>query len=192
MPLRWQLDDGSLMLFCVDGIDKESWYCNGPTRPAASTATCSTTTTCINEVVPLMRAACRDTTRSPSTGASFGGYHCTNFALRHPGRRRRHVSRCPAPSTSSKFLDGYYDENATSTAPWTFCRNMSDPWYLEEYRTTSEWVFGAGEHDICLGRNRRISGYLPRQGHPPLVRLLGSRRHARLAALAADGKKYFG
>ena len=43
---------------------------------------------------------------------------------------------------------------------------MTDAWYLDQYRSDIRWVFGAGEHDICLGENRRIAEIFESKGLP--------------------------
>jgi esterase/lipase superfamily enzyme len=90
------------------------------------------------------------------TGASFGGYHATNFALKYPEVVRRVVSMSGAYDIRC-FLDGYFDENCYFNSPFDYLSNLTDEAYLGEFRHGIEWVLAAGEHDICLGANRHMS-----------------------------------
>jgi len=154
--LGWEIDNGKLMLFCVDSDDKESWYCKWAHPSGRVTRHMQYEDYVVHEVLPLMRQRSGHA-KIGVTGCSFGGYHCTNFALRHPDL----VSQCVSMSGAydiRQFLDGYYDDNCYFNNPVDFLPNMGDPWYLEKYRHDIRWVFGAGEHDICLGANQHLSG----------------------------------
>ena len=162
--MQWQLDNGQVMLFCVDSVDKESWY-NKHAHPADRVRRhVAYEEYLLHELLPLMRqrGGCY---RVGVTGCSFGGYHCTNFALRHPDV----VSHCVSMSGAydiKQFLNGYYDNDCYFNNPVDFLPNVSDPWYLDQYRNDIRWVFGAGEHDICLEENRRISRIFDGKGIP--------------------------
>ena len=60
----------------------------------------------------------------------------------------------------------HYDDNVYFNNPVDFLPNASDPWYLDQYRNDIFRVFGAGEHDICLEENRRISQIFHAKGIP--------------------------
>jgi esterase/lipase superfamily enzyme len=105
------------------------------------------------------------------TGCSFGGYHAANFALRHPDT----VSHCVSMSGAydiHQFLDGYYDDLCYFNCPADFLPNLTDPWHLDHFRRI-HWVFAAGEHDICLGENRRISAIYDSKDIPHLFDFWG-------------------
>ena len=87
-------------------------------------------------------------------GASFGGFHATNFAFRHPDRVSHLFSMSGAYDTKS-FLDGYYDDNVYFTSPMDFMPNNNHPdlWKMQI-------VLGVGEWDICLKANQDMSNLL--------------------------------
>jgi esterase/lipase superfamily enzyme len=62
------------------------------------------------------------------------------------------------------LLDGYFDENCYFNNPVDYLPNLTDEWYLGQFRHNIEWVFGAGEHDICLGANRHMSDLFRAKG----------------------------
>lgn len=162
--IRWQIDNGHVMLFCVDGVDTESWYAKWKHPADRVRRHITYEDYLIHEVLPLMQSR-SGSHRVAVTGASFGAFHCTNFALRHPDC----VSHCVSMSGAfdiHQFLDGYYDENCYFNCPVDFLPKMGDPWFLDQYRNDIRWVFGAGEHDICLGDTRRMSGIFDAKGIP--------------------------
>jgi esterase/lipase superfamily enzyme len=188
--LDWELANGRLMLFCVDSVDAESWYNRGAHPADRVRRHISYEDYVLHEVLPLMRSRSH-THRVAVTGCSFGGYHCTNFALRHPDT----VSHCVSMSGAydmGQFLDGYYDDNCFFNNPVDYLPGLCDSWYLDQYRHNIRWVFGAGEHDICLGENRRISAIFDTKGIPHWFDFwgLGAVHDWPLWHLMA--KKYFG
>jgi len=169
--LRWQVENSRVMLLCVDSVDGESWY-NRQAHPKDRVLRhIAYESYVLHEVLPLARMRSGHS-RVAVTGCSFGGYHCTNLALRHPDV----VSHCVSMSGAfdiHQFLDGYYDENCYFNCPVDFLPNLQDPWYLDQYRNDVKWVFGAGEHDICLGDNQRLAGIMQAQGIPHWFNLWG-------------------
>lgn len=162
--MQWQLDTGQAMLFCVDSVDKESWYNKGIHPADRVRRHVQYEEYLLKEVLPLMRAKSGHH-RVAVTGCSFGGYHCTNFALRHPECVHTCVSMSGAYDIK-QFLGGYYDNDCYFNNPVDFVPNTQDAWYLDQYRREIRWVFGAGEHDICLEENRRISRIFDAKGIP--------------------------
>ncbi|MGH7524987.1 MAG: alpha/beta hydrolase-fold protein [Gemmatimonadales bacterium] len=78
-----QLERGALQLYCVASVDDASWY--DETIPIHERAEWQSRYDSYlkDEVLPFMAGR----NASPfliTTGASFGGYHALNFALRHP------------------------------------------------------------------------------------------------------------
>ena len=187
--LQWQIDSGQIMLFCVDSVDSASWYNKGA-RPADRVRRhVAYEQYVLHEVLPLMRSR-TGRHRVGVTGCSFGGFHCTSFALRHPDS----VSHCVSMSGAydvRQFLHGHYDQDVYFNNPVDFLPQTTDSWYLDQYRQI-RWVFGAGEHDICLEENRRISGIFNSKGIPHWFDFwgLGAVHDWPLWQLMA--KKYFG
>jgi esterase/lipase superfamily enzyme len=63
------------------------------------------------------------------------------------------------------FMDGYYDNDFYLNNPVDYLPNLTDPWFLDRYRSM-RIVLAAGDHDICLGENFRIADILGRKGIP--------------------------
>jgi esterase/lipase superfamily enzyme len=162
--IHGEIDAGRIQLFCVDSVDAQSWY-NRHIHPADRVRRhVAYEDYVLHEVLPLMRQR-SGRHRVAVTGASFGAFHCTNFALRHPDC----VSHCVAMSGAydiHAFLNGFYNDDCYFNCPVDFLPNQHDPWYLDQYRNDIRWVFAAGEHDICLGETRRISDIFNAKGIP--------------------------
>lgn len=106
--VQQKIERGELQLVCVDSIDKESWYNRsiGPRWRVARHIQYENYV--MNEVIPLIRSLGNQGQISVM-GASFGGYHAVNIALRHPDVFRASLAMGAAFDLSD-FLDGYYDD----------------------------------------------------------------------------------
>lgn len=171
-----RIESGELQVFCVDSVDRESWY-NRHAHPRDRIQRHQQYENYVLwEVLPLMRSRSSDSSIGV-TGCSFGGYHAVNFTLRHPD----HVSTCVGMSGAfdiHRFLHGYWDDDAYFHCPPDYLSNMDDEWYLSRYRNGLRLILAAGEHDICLGENRRLSGILNRKGIPHWLDVWGDQaRH---------------
>jgi esterase/lipase superfamily enzyme len=162
-----KIDAGHLQLFCVDSVDAESWY----NRTAAPRSRIERHMLyeeyLIHEVVPLIRERNRDP-QLAALGCSFGGYHAVNIALRHPDLFAGFVSLSGAFDLTS-FLGGYYDQSCYFNLPLHYLPNLSDPWFLGRFRSSS-YVLATGWDDQCLGQNQELDrimsdGGIPRQFH---------------------------
>ena len=81
--LAHHLEQGWIQLFCVDGVDSESWY-NYRAHPHDRAVRHNQYESyIIQEVLPYVRSR-NSTNFLIATGNSFGAYHAVNFALKHP------------------------------------------------------------------------------------------------------------
>lgn len=172
----WQkIDAGQLQVFCVDSIDRESWYNRGIHPHDRVMRHNAYETYILYEVVPLIRGV-NGAGQICATGCSMGGYHAFNLAMRHPDV----VSCCISMSGSFEmkpFMDGYYDNDFYFNSPADYLPNMNDPWFLDRYRQM-RIVLGVGDHDICLGENFRMADILGRKGIPHWLDVwTGGERH---------------
>src|SRR5690606_9141350 len=91
-------------------------------------------------------------------GCSFGAYHASNLAFRHPDKIGYLISMSGAFDIK-QFIMGYYDDNCYFNNPPDFLPNLNDEWYLERFRQL-RIILGTGEYDICLDENKRLSQIL--------------------------------
>jgi esterase/lipase superfamily enzyme len=160
--LAGSLDRGSVQLFCIDSVDAESLY-NKSISPRTRIARHTQYDRYVRREVVSFTHGKNPARNLVVTGCSFGGYHAVNFALRYPSE----VAGCISMSgvfDIKPFLDGYYDEDVYFNNPVDYLPNLSDESYLNLYRTKLRLVLAAGEWDICLDANRRMSDILREKG----------------------------
>jgi esterase/lipase superfamily enzyme len=152
--IGYRYDAGRLQAFCLDSVDSESWYNRGIPPRERALRHLQYENYVIQEALPFIRER-NPEARVAVTGCSFGGYHCVNFALRHPDLVGPCVSMGGAFDIH-QFLNGYYDDNCYFNCPPDFLPNLTDERYLSEYRNGMKMVLATGETDICLNENLRL------------------------------------
>lgn len=159
--VQQKIERGELQLVCVDSIDKESWYNRsiGPRWRVARHIQYENYV--MNEVIPLIRSLGNQGQISVM-GASFGGYHAVNIALRHPDVFRASLAMGAAFDLSD-FLDGYYDDECYFNIPPHYLPNLNDAWYLDRYRHNT-YVLATGEHDICRSETEHMAELMRAKG----------------------------
>lgn len=158
-----RIEAGQVQFFCVDSVDMESWY-NRSVPPRWRIARhMQYEDYVIREVAPLVRLK-NQHPQFVALGCSFGGYHATNIALRHPDIFSGILSMSGAFDVLN-FLDGYYDPDCYFHLPTHYLPNLTDPWYLDRYRQSS-YTFGTGWDDHCLGQNQNFDCILSAKGIP--------------------------
>lgn len=156
------IDRGAVQVCCVDAVDEESWY-NRAAHPADRVRRHDAYDRCLAaEVVPFIhrRVARRDLV---AYGASFGGYHAANFALRHPEM----VSRVVAFSgifDIHRFLDGFWDDLCYFHCPSAYVANFPPDW-VERVRPIG-LVIATGEQDHLAPETRSFAEILRSKGLP--------------------------
>jgi len=158
-----KIDAGQIQLFCVDSVDAESWY-NRNVPPRWRIARhMQYENYVMEEVLPLIRIKNSDS-HLISLGASFGGYHAVNIAMRRPDCFTGFLSMSGAFDLSN-FLSGYYDDDVYFNMPPHYLANLSDPWYFERYRKGT-YILATGWDDHCLGQNEHLSRIMGGKGIP--------------------------
>ncbi len=161
--LTGKIDNGEIQLFCVDSVDMESWYNKnvGPRWRIARHVQYDDYL--IHEVVPLIRQKNWDS-HLVALGCSFGGFHATNLAFRHPDVFTGLLSMSGAFDMSN-FLRGHYDDDVYYNTPTHYLANLSDPWFFHHYRRNT-YIFATGWDDQCLGSNQHIDRILSEKNIP--------------------------
>jgi esterase/lipase superfamily enzyme len=158
-----KIDRGEIQLFCVDSVDSESWY-NRNVPPRWRIARhIQYENYLVEEVLPFIRRKNLDP-HLVALGASFGGYHAVNIALRHPDRITGFLSMSGAFDLSN-FLGGYYDQDVYFNMPPHYLPNLSDPWFFDRYRTHT-CILATGWDDHCLWQNQNLSRIMGEKGIP--------------------------
>ena len=162
--LRPWIERGAVQLFCLDSIDRQSWYAYHlhPGRRAHHHALYDRYVR--DEVVPLVHHLNPNHFLS-TFGCSFGAYHAMNFGLRHPGT----ISRIFAFSGLYRidgFVDGYWDDNCYFHSPMAYMAHMGESDLLRAIRqqriilttTKHNEVPGLGHGTFEMARTLRAKG----------------------------------
>jgi esterase/lipase superfamily enzyme len=156
-----KLERGALQLFCVSSVDGESWY-NRRAHPRDRVRRhLQYEDYILGEVVPLVHHLNHHGAIGV-TGCSFGAYHAMVIALRQPYTFTWCVTMSGAFDIT-QFLDGYFDEDCYFLNPPSFVPNLSDAYYLNQFRR-NKFVLVTGEWDICRAANESFSGLLHHKG----------------------------
>jgi esterase/lipase superfamily enzyme len=159
--LRHKIEQGWFHLFCVDTVDKESWYADWKHPGGRIWRHHQYDQYVLNEVLPLADSR-NGTPYTITTGASFGGYHAMDFGLRHPGRVNRVVSMSGMCDVS-RFADGYYNDLLYYHNPVDFIPGEHDWGRLNALRSM-DIIMAIGKDDRLLHQNRELSGKLWAKG----------------------------
>jgi esterase/lipase superfamily enzyme len=155
--VNWFLDEGLVKIYCVDGIDEASWY-NRSIHPADRVRNHQWYDQMLyHELVPLAQ---RETGvgRVATAGCSFGGYHATNFAFRHPDVVK-YVFNMGAAFDIKDQVDGHYDDHVYFNNPMDFLPNAQSDFFHDMFV-----VLGTGTKDMCWSANERMSEILRNKG----------------------------
>ena len=159
--LSGQLDEGRIQLFCVDGIDEESWYAWHKWPGDRAWRHAQYDAYLREEAVPFTRRL------NPHrfltvVGPSFGGYHAVNFGLRHPDLVGRMLGLSGIYDIR-RFTSGHTDHNIYCNNPCDFVAGEGDPRRLEALRRL-DIILAVGNTDRLLEDSQRLSGLLWSKG----------------------------
>ncbi len=136
------VERGDVTFYTVDSIDNQSWA-NTNIPPAERARRHEDYDRYIvQEVVPFMRG--RSTPQKFwTTGCSMGGYHSANFFFRHPDLFDGVIS-LSGLFQLRLFVGDYVDDAVYFNSPLLYLPNLTDAWYLDQYRQ-SRIVVCAGQ-----------------------------------------------
>jgi esterase/lipase superfamily enzyme len=136
------VERGDVIFYTVDSIDNQSWA-NTNIPPAERARRHEDYDRYIvQEVVPFMRG--RSTPQKFwTTGCSMGGYHSANFLFRHPDLFDGVIS-LSGLFQLRLFVGDYVDDAVYFNSPLLYLPNLTDAWYLNQYRQ-SRIVVCAGQ-----------------------------------------------
>jgi len=166
-----QVAHGQLQFICVDSVDAESWY-NREVPPRWRIARqLQYQRYIMDEVVPFIRRG-NHNPKMITAGCSFGAYHASNLAFRHPDVFTGLLALGGAFDVSS-FLRGYHDQDVYFNMPPQYLANMSDHWFLDRYRQNT-YVLATGDHDQCWNANEHLARVMRGRGIPVRLDVWGN------------------
>jgi esterase/lipase superfamily enzyme len=144
------IDSGAIQLVCVDSVDGESWYAKDKHPAERVWRHIQYERYLLEEVLPRMPAA------PVACGASFGALHAVLMATRHPSRIGGFVAMSGAYDTS-RWLDGYSDDNSYFTNLPSFLPGLTDEAYLGPLRAMHPKVIATGEEDPNVKESAQVA-----------------------------------
>jgi esterase/lipase superfamily enzyme len=168
--LAEKLDAGSLQLFCVTSLDSETFYASSADPRHRIQRYLQYEHYILNEVVPFITQQNGSPTAGV-TGCSFGAFHAFTLALRHPDVFTSCITMGGAFDVT-RFLQGYFDEDAYLLSAPHFLPNLTDPWFLDRCRQ-NKWVLVTGERDICRDATEHAARLLANKGIPHSLHVWG-------------------
>jgi esterase/lipase superfamily enzyme len=153
------IEAGRFQLVCVDSVDGESWYAKESPPADRVRRHLQYEAYLVNEVLPRMRGSGRPI----ACGASFGGLHAVLLAARHPTLIGGFIALSGAFDTS-RWLDGYHDDNVYFTNLVEFLPGLNDDAYLGPLRAENPKVIATGADDPNVEDSRRVAGLLRSKG----------------------------
>ncbi len=155
--VKWFVEQGMVQIYCVDSINKESWY-NKNTHPLQRVANHNFYDRFLHEeFIPQLREI-SGTGKVAVGGPSFGGFMAANYAFRHP-EAVSHLFSMSGSFDIKSFVDGHYNEDVYFNNPMDFMPSNDNP---ELYNM--KIILGTSHKDICLDSNLQMSGILNSKG----------------------------
>jgi esterase/lipase superfamily enzyme len=155
------LDRGAAQLFCVDGIDEESWYNTEIPVQERVARHIQYERYILDEVVPFIHGQAGKG-NIIVTGCDFGAYHAMNFTLRHP----EGIGSCICLGGTfdiRPLLEGYFDQDCYYNNPVEYLPKLTDERFLRRFQEIN-FVLAAGEWDYALDANLKLSHLLDTKG----------------------------
>jgi esterase/lipase superfamily enzyme len=160
---------GQVQVFCVDSIDKESFYSDIPPQERILRHL-EFEQYILEEVVPFIRKRNKNG-KLTVTGCSLGAFHAVNIGLKHPtifskivGMSGRYDLTKALPFFDDLF-DGYFDENVYFNMPNRFVPGITDEMLLNQLRQLDITIV-IGRDDPFLPDNEQLSASLNAIGVP--------------------------
>lgn len=166
--LRFKIDSGRLQLFCVDSVDRESFYNDGVFPSVRIDRHLQYEQYLIDEVIPLIRQK-NNNISIETAGFSMGAYHAVNLAMKYPHIFTKTVGISGRYDLTNSIgvykdlLNGYHNEKIYFNMPIQYLANLEDATLLRQLRQM-EVILAVGEADPFLFANRQLSSLLCEKG----------------------------
>lgn len=157
--VRGHIESGRIKLYCIDSIDRDSWYARHLHPGARIWNHMLYDKFLCEELVPYIQREC-NVGKIGVAGCSFGGFQALNYAFRHPDQVA-HLMSMGAKFDIRSFMDGYYDDNVYYNNPPDYVPGLQND-HLYQMRI----VLGTSEYDFCKESNIQMSHLLGAKGIP--------------------------
>ncbi len=140
---RGFIDAGKITLFTLDSIDHQTWLNFGIHPDDRAKRYDEYDRHIIDEVVPFVHGHGHSADKLMVTGCSLGAYHAAQFFFKHPDVFDTVVALSGVYG-SYFFLGDFMDEHVYHHFPLTYLPQLTDRWYLAQYRQ-SNIIFCCGQ-----------------------------------------------
>jgi esterase/lipase superfamily enzyme len=163
-----KIEQGHLQLFCIDGIDTETFYCHWRHPADRIKRHIAYEEYILHEVIAFMDTINSNPHRI-SHGCSLGAFNAVNLAFRHP---ELFVKVCAfsgrydltlGVECFDNLFEGYYDDNIYFHSPSHFLPCLEDQRKLDFLRNM-DIVLTIGNDDPFLQNNLELSEILWQKG----------------------------
>lgn len=166
--LRRKIETGMIQVYCLDSVDKESFYCRQIPPAARIARHLQYEQYVLREVLELVRSKNPRPTLV-AAGCSLGAYHAANIAFKYPQLFHKTVGLSGRYDLTTRMehfddlFEGYRDENIYYNMPGQFIPNLSDEGLIKLLKAM-EINFVVGEKDTFLENNQSMSNALWSKG----------------------------
>ena len=166
--MRKKIDAGSIQVYCLDSVDRESFYAKDLHPAQRIVRHLDYEKYILEEVIPLVQQFNPHPTLT-AAGCSLGAYHAANIAFKYPTLFHKMVGLSGRYdlTTSMEFFDdlfeGYIDETVYFNMPGRFIPNLTDQKLIADLKAM-EIIFVVGEKDVFLENNKALSNALWAKG----------------------------
>lgn len=155
--VRSFIDEGKILLYTIDSVDCESWMAHWMFPGDRGWRHLQYERYVLDELVPFISEHSGYKGRLAVTGCSMGAYHAANFFFKHPDVFDT-VIALSGMYGPQHFVGDYMDDNVYFNFPLCYLPNLTDPWYIEQFRESDIVLCvgqGAWEED-CLRETRAL------------------------------------
>jgi len=166
------IDGGKVQVYCVDGLNHESWFAQIPPAHKARRAN-DYDWAIANEVVPFIISDGHPGAGILCSGVSFGAYHTANFMLRHP--ELVDIGIALSGNYSIAFAVGdFRNDDVYYNDPLMFVPGLAGSGFLDNLRRDLLILCaGQGPWEEWNAEARALSTVLNDKGVPHLLDLWG-------------------
>lgn len=163
-----KINAGYIQVYCVDSIDKESFYCDYCQPSEKIYRYLEYERYILEEVLPFVNNR-NQNLNIISAGCSMGAYHAVNIAFKHPKRFCKVIGMSGRYDLTIKIgifadlFNGYRSEDIYFNMPSYYIPNLTERYILDDLRRM-EIILAVGQYDAFLLNNKDLSDTLTRKG----------------------------
>lgn len=166
------IDQGKIQVYCVDSLDRESWFSQA--APAERAARANDYDQAIaNDVIPHILADGHGGAGIIAHGCSFGAFHTAAFFLKHPDLFDSGIALSGCYDIGFT-LGGFFNQDVYYNNPIMFSHGLKDPEIVAKMQNNLLIVCsGQGAWEEWNGEARTLCDNLHRNGIPVVLDLWG-------------------